>query len=170
MSTRMASRTCLKVESLEGRIALSAAAPVAHPRPLSPIVADLTPQQASYPVTVTDATIDPRIGVVTIRGTATTGGFPSVDTYTVTVIQAVDRTHSVSGTMTARVTTDGPGTPRPFVTRLTAGLGSGFGVPTGGRFGRGLATVVIEPVGPFGALPGPTPTVVVVRLRPARFS
>jgi hypothetical protein len=169
MSTRMASRTCLKVESLEGRIALSAAAPVAHHRPLSPIVADLTPQQASYPVTVTDATIDPRIGVVTIRGTATTGGFPSVDTFTVTVIQAVDRTHSASGTRTAQLTTDGSG-PSPIVVRLTAGLGSELGIPAGGRFGRGLATVVISPIGPFGVLPGPVPTVVVVRLRPARFS
>lgn len=181
MSTGTTRRTRLNVETLEGRIALSTAAHAAHSKPPATVLANLTPTpQGSYSATVTDATIDPRIAVVTIRGTATSSSTPPVNSYSVTVTQAVDRIHSVTGSTTAVLASDGSGATGTFTARLTAGLTSPFGGAPGGPFGTlggrfkpGQVTVVISPIGPFGAV-GPgvpiLPTVVVVRLQPARFS
>jgi hypothetical protein len=168
--TRNAARVRFQVESLEGRLPLSA---LAHAAPATPVVVDLTPQQTD--ITVTAAGVDPRIGVVTIRGTATctvspffpgpfppffpppSGPFPLA--ISVNVTQPVTRLQSVNGFGSASAVCNAPGQQVPFTVRLTA---------SNGRFGRGLATLSLFPSsGPFG--PGGS-EMVVVRLRPARLS
>jgi hypothetical protein len=170
MSTRMTRRTRLSVEALEGRVALSTMAHAAHAAPTTPVLVDLTPEQTGF--TITQARVDPRIGVVTIRGTVTPVSFfpgpfpgpptplPSTSTSVfVAVTQPVNRLQSVTGFGSTFAVSNAPGQPAPFTVLLTA---------SNGRFGHGLATLSLFPSsGPFGF--GGS-EMVVVRLRPARLS
>lgn len=165
MSTRTTRRTRLSVEALEDRVALSTmahAAHAAHAAPTTPVLVDLTPQQTGF--TITEARVDPRIGVVTIRGTV---NFPSGSPFFpipfnfifVNVTQPVNRLQSVTGFGSTFAVSNTPGQQVPFTVLLTA---------SNGRFEQGLATLSLFPSsGPFGF--GGS-EMVVVRLRPARLS
>jgi hypothetical protein len=166
MRTRKARETHFQVEALEGRVTLST---MAHTAPATPVVVDLTPQQTG--ITITEARVDPRIGVVTLRGTANCsvppffpGPFPPPSgpfpfSISVNVTQPVSRLESVNGSGFTFAVCNAPGQQVPFTVLLTA---------SNGRFGRGLATLSLFPSsGPFGF---GGPEMVVVRLRPARLS
>jgi hypothetical protein len=162
MSTRTTRRTRLSVEALEDRVALSTMAHAAHAAPTTPVLVDLTPQQTGF--TITEARVDPRIGVVTIRGTVTVPSgspfFPiPLNPIFVNVTQPVTRLQSVTGFGSAFAVSNTPGQQVPFTVLLTA---------SNGRFEQGLATLSLSPSsGPFGF--GGS-EMVVVRLRPARLS
>lgn len=146
MGNRNGRTTCLRVEVMEERIALSSlahAAPGVHAavvRRPSLIIRLLTPQLTG--TNITSAVVDPRTGVVQIHGSIILppnfaannpglGGFP----FNITVTQAVGRFHSVTGTTIAIVgLPPSPQTPMSFTVSLTA---------ANGRFGRGYATVTL---------------------------
>jgi hypothetical protein len=141
--TRMA---CLRVEVMEERIALSSlghAAPVLQPALVhrttvhrSPFIRLLTPQLTG--TNITSALVNPRSGIVQIKGSITlppnfSGGgyFP----FTVTLTQPLGRYRSVAGSGIAVAGVPSSlQTPSSFTLNLTA---------SNGKFGRGWATLTL---------------------------
>ncbi len=145
MGNRTMRKTCLHVEIMEGRIALSSlahAAPGVHAAVArqSSLIRKLTPQLTG--TNITAAEVDPRTGIVEIQGSVTlppnfSSANPGVSVFpfNVTVTEAVGRFHSVTGTGIGLVgipaSLQGP---MSFTVSLTA---------SNGRFDRGWATVTL---------------------------